>query len=70
MLIASGVFVVLSAIAFSACADFFLRMHPPALATRSEAGPLTLAGTSILLARESPMLHPLLIIVMLSITVP
>jgi multicomponent K+:H+ antiporter subunit G len=51
--------------------DFFLRMHPPALAYTFGSWTVTLASIlyfSLLHAR--PMLHPWLIIILLSITVP
>ncbi len=71
LLVLSGVFVMLSAVGFLLLPDFFLRMHPPALAYTFGSWCVTLASIlylSVLHAR--PMLHPGLIIVMLSITVP
>lgn len=71
LLVLSGVFVVISAIGFLRLQDFFLRMHPPALAYTFGSWCVTLAGIlhfSMLASR--PMLHPWLIIIMLSITVP
>ena len=71
LLVASGVFVVISAVGFVRLPDFFLRMHPPALAYTFGSWTVTLAGIlhfSVLEAR--PVLHPWLIIILLSITVP
>jgi multicomponent K+:H+ antiporter subunit G len=71
LLMLSGVFVVISAIGFLRLQDFFLRMHPPALAYTFSSWCVTLAGIlyfSMLEAR--PVLHPWLIIILLSITVP
>ena len=71
LLVLSGVFVVISAIGFSILQDFFLRMHPPALAYTFGSWCVTLAGVlyfSMLEARAA--LHPLLIIVVLAMTVP
>lgn len=71
LLVLSGVFVVISAIGFLRLPDFFLRMHPPALAYALGSWCVTLAGIlyfSMLASR--PVLHPWLIIIMLSITVP
>ena len=71
LLASSGVFVVISAIGFSSLADFFVRMHPPALAYTFGSWSVTLAGILYFSALESrAVLHPWLIIVMLSITVP
>jgi multicomponent K+:H+ antiporter subunit G len=71
LLVLSGIFVVISAIGFSWLQDFFLRMHPPALAYTLGSWSATLAGIlyfSMLEARVA--LHPLLIIVFLCMTVP
>jgi multicomponent K+:H+ antiporter subunit G len=71
LLVLSGVFVLISAIGFLRLPDFFVRMHPPALAYTFGSWCVTLAATlyfSMLAAR--PMLHPWLIIILLSITVP
>jgi multicomponent K+:H+ antiporter subunit G len=71
LLVSSGVFVVVSAIGFLRLPDFFLRMHPPALAYTFGSWCVTL-GTilyfSMLEARVA--LHSWLIIILLSITVP
>ena len=37
LLVASGLLVVISAVGFLRLREFFLRMHPPALATSSAA---------------------------------
>ena len=71
LLVSSGLFVVISAIGFLRLPDFFLRMHPPALAYTLGSWSVTLAGIlyfSMIEARA--VLHPWLIIIMLSITVP
>ena len=71
LLVSSGVFVVISAVGFLGLPDFFLRMHPPALAYTFGSWSVTLAAIlyfSMVEARV--LLHPWLIIIMLSITVP
>ena len=71
LLALSGIFVVISAIGFLRQRDFFLRLHPPALAYTMGSWCVSLAGVlyfSMLEAR--PMLHPWLIVILLSITVP
>lgn len=71
LLVLSGVFVVISAIGFLRLPDFFLRMHPPALAYTFGSWCVTLAGILYFSTLESrAVLHPWLIIIMLSITVP
>jgi multicomponent K+:H+ antiporter subunit G len=71
LLVSSGVFVVISALGFLRLPDFFLRMHPPALAYTFGSWCVTLAGILYFSALESQLvLHPWLIIVLLSITVP
>jgi multicomponent K+:H+ antiporter subunit G len=71
LLVSSGVFVVISAIGFASLSDFFLRMHPPALAYTFGSWSVTLAGILYFSMLESrAVLHPWLIIVLLSITVP
>ena len=67
----SGVFVLISAIGFLRLPEFFLRMHPPALAYTLGSWCVALAATLYFSALENrAALHPLLIPVMLSITVP
>ena len=71
LLVLSGVFVVISAIGFVGLPDFFLRMHPPALAYTVGSWSVTLAGILYFSTIESrAVLHPWLIIIMLSITAP
>jgi multicomponent K+:H+ antiporter subunit G len=71
LLVSSGVFVVVSAIGFWRLPDFFLRMHPPALAYTFGSWCVTLAGILYFSMLESrPVTHPLLIILLLAITVP
>lgn len=71
LLVSSGVFVVISAVGFLRLPDFFLRMHPPALAYTFGSWCVTLAGILYFSTLESrAALHPWLIIIMLSITVP
>ena len=71
LLVSSGVFVVISAVGFLGLPDFFLRMHPPALAYTFGSWSVTLAAILYFSTVEARrMLHPWLIIIMLSITVP
>lgn len=71
LLILSGLFVMISALGFVCLRDFFLRMHPPALAYTFGSWCVTLASILYFSVIESrAMLHPWLIIIMLSITVP
>ncbi len=71
LLVASGVFVVISAYGFLRLRDFFLRMHPPALAYTFGSWCVTLAGILYFSVLESRLsLHPWIIIILLSITVP
>ena len=71
MLVASGIFVLISAIGFLRLPDFFIRMHPPALAYTFGTWAVTAAGILYFSMLESgPVLHPWLIIILLSITVP
>jgi multicomponent K+:H+ antiporter subunit G len=71
LLVLSGLFVLVSAAGFARLPDFFLRMHPPALAYTLGSWCVALAATlyfSFLEKRAA--LHPLLIPVLLSVTVP
>jgi multicomponent K+:H+ antiporter subunit G len=71
LLVLSGLFVVISSIGFLSLQDFFLRMHPPALAYTFGSWCVTLAGIlyfSVMGQRVA--LHPWLIIILLSVTVP
>ncbi|HKP57785.1 MAG TPA: Na+/H+ antiporter subunit G [Polyangiales bacterium] len=71
LLIASGVFVVISAIGFLALPGFFVRMHPPSLAYTGGTWSVTLAGILYFSMLESrAVLHPWLIPILLCITVP
>ncbi len=71
LLVLSGLFVVISAIGFLRLPDFFLRMHPPALAYTFGSWCVTLAGILYFSNLEGRLaLHPWLVIIMLSITVP
>lgn len=71
LLVLSGVFVVVSAVGFLRLPDFFLRMHPPALAYTFGTFSVTLATTLYLCAADSrAALHPLLIPAILAVTVP
>jgi len=71
LLVLSGTFVVIAAIGFLRLQDFFLRMHPPALAYTFGSWCVTLAGILYFsMAEGRLLLHPWLIIIMLSITVP
>ena len=71
LLVASGIVVLVSAIGLLRMPDFSLRMHPPALAYTMGNWCVALAGSAYLSALESRLvLHPLLIPVVLTITVP
>lgn len=71
LLVASGLFVMVSAIGFVRMKHFFLRMHPPALAYTCGSWFTTLACILYFSASaERLSLHPWLIIIFLSITVP
>jgi multicomponent K+:H+ antiporter subunit G len=71
LLVSSGLFVVISAVGFLRLPDFFLRMHPPALAYTFGSWCVSLAGIVYFSILESrPSLHPWLIIILLSMTVP
>lgn len=71
LLVSSGLFVLISALGYLRLPDFFLRMHPPALAYTFGSWCVTLAGILYFSAIESrAVLHPWLIIILLSMTVP
>lgn len=71
LLVMSGVFVVVSAFGFLRLQDFFARMHPPALAYTLGSWCVTLASVVYASVLESRLvLHPWLVAIMLSITVP
>jgi multicomponent K+:H+ antiporter subunit G len=71
LLVLSGLFVVISALGFLCLRDFFLRLHPPALAYTFGTWCVTLACIVYFSTLEArPVLHPLLIAITLAITVP
>ncbi|MCC2656904.1 MAG: phaG [Panacagrimonas sp.] len=71
LLVLSGVLVLVSAIGFLRLPDFFLRMHPPALAYTLASWCVAAAAVLYFSALESRMvLRPLLIPVLLAFTVP
>lgn len=71
LLVMSGLFVLVSALGFLRLPDYFLRMHPPALAYTFGSWCVSLAGILYFSMLESrAVLHPWLVIIMLSITVP
>jgi len=71
LLVASGLFVVISAVGFLRLPDFFLRLHPPALAYTFGSWCVTAAGILYFSTIESrAVLRPWLVIILLSITVP
>lgn len=71
LLVLSGIFVVISAVGFLRLQDFFLRMHPPALAYTFGSWCVTLGAILYFSMQEGRLqLQPWLIIIMLSITVP
>ena len=71
LLFASGLLVVVSAVGFLRLREFFLRMHPPALAYTLAAW--CVAGAAALylsVAQDRLVLHPLLLPALLALTVP
>lgn len=71
LLVLSGVFVLISAIGFARLQDFFLRMHPPALAYTMGSWCVTLAVVLYFSMLEGKLaLYPLLITALLAVTVP
>jgi multicomponent K+:H+ antiporter subunit G len=71
LLVLSGVFVLISATGFLCLKNFFLRMHPPALAYTFGSWCVTLASVVYFTQREArPMPHPWLIAILLSVSVP
>ena len=71
LLVVSGVFVLMSAVGFLRREDFFVRMHPPALAYTFGSWCVTFAGILYFSMIESRLaLHPLIIIILLCMTVP
>lgn len=71
LLVASGAFVLVSAVGFVRLREFFLRMHPPALAYTFGTWSVALSGIIYFSAAESrAVLRPWLIPILLSVTVP
>lgn len=71
LLVLSGVLVLLSAIGFVRPSDFFVRMHPPALAYTGGTWSAAMAGVLVHSTGPTALaLQPLIIIVLLFITVP
>lgn len=71
LLMLSGLFVVISALGFLRLTDFFLRMHPPALAYTFGSWSVCLASIVYFSMLERRLvLHQWLIVIILSITVP
>jgi len=71
LLVLSGLSVLVSAAGFARLPDFFLRMHPPALAYTLGSWCVALAAVLYFsFLQERAALHPLLIPLLLAITVP
>ncbi len=71
LLLSSGVFVLIAALGLTRLADFFLRMHAPALASTIAAWLVTFASIVHFSSRGGGLaLHVWLIIIVLSITAP
>lgn len=71
LLVLSGLFVLISALGFASLRDFFLRMHPPALAYTFGSFSVTLAVVLYFSMLEGKLaLYPLLISAVLCVTVP
>ena len=71
LLVVSGLLVLVAAIGFVRLQDFFLRMHPPALAYTLGSWCVAIAAALYFSYLEGRLaLHPLLIPVVLAITVP
>lgn len=71
LLVASGLFAVFAATGIVTLPTFFQRMHPPALAYTFSTWCVTLASIISASMREGKLvLHPWIIIILLSITVP
>jgi multicomponent K+:H+ antiporter subunit G len=71
LLLASGVLVLTAGVGLVRLADFFLRMHAPALATSLGAWLVTFATIVHFSVQESSLaLHTWLVIIVLSITAP
>lgn len=71
LLVLSGLLVLASAIGFVRLPDFFLRLHPPALAYTLGCWCVGIAAALYFSALQGRLaLHPLLVPVLLSITMP
>ena len=71
LLLASGVFALAAAWGLVRLSSFYQRMHPPALAYTFGAWCITLASILYFSMQEQQLvLHPWVIIMLLSITVP
>lgn len=70
LLVLSGVFVLISSLGFLLLRDFFSRMHPPALAFTFGSWCVSLASILYFSSLQGRLvLHPWLIVILLSITV-
>lgn len=71
LLVFSGVVVVIAALGLLRLPDFFLRMHPPAIAYTLGSWSVTLATIVHFTAHDGVLsLHAWLVIILLSITAP
>jgi len=71
LLLGSGMLALVAATGLLRLPDFFTRMHAPALASTLAAWAVTLASIVHFSGRGSgPVLHPWLIVIVLSITAP
>src|SRR5688572_17065735 len=71
LLVLSGVFVLVSALGFLRLKEYFVRMHPPALAYTLASWCVSAAAALYSSLSEGRlMLHPLLVPLMLAVTVP
>lgn len=71
LLVGSGVVVVIAAFGLLRLPEFFLRMHPPAIAYTLGSWSVTLATVLHFTAHEGVLsLHAWLIIILLAITAP
>lgn len=71
LLVLSGIFVMVSAVGFWRLKDFFVRMHPTALAYTGGTWSVALASVVAFSAIEGRLaLYPLLVVVIMAITVP
>ena len=71
LLIAAGLLSAIGALGFVRLPDFFMRMHPPAMASTLGAGCVLLASILVSSAVEGrPVVHPLLITLFMVMTAP